>query len=179
MGNSKSSYKRHQDDDEQQQQQRIIINKEFRLVLGQFDLPKEKKSLFNKKLSSSSISLSSFDYQHTFGSLIQFDIPISPFDSNEFNTHILIQYLTHQESNEKEFSHLFKIPCTTSTRQIAAIYYNQTSVTNDLNIERISLLNENEFEQKIGEFNEKNILSICTSSISLHSFCFSLVYLSF
>lgn len=182
MGNSKSNYERHKDDDEQQQQQqRIIIEKEFYLVLGQLDLPKEKKISFNKKqlhrkLSSSSssnstiTSSSSSDQQYPFVSLIQFDIPTSLFDSNEFNTQTLIQYLIHQQSDGKEFSQLFKIPCPTnhktlSTLQIAAIYYDQTSITNDLNIECISLLNENEFEQKIEEFNEKNILSICTSSI--------------
>jgi len=167
MGNSKSDYERHKDDDEQQQ--RIVIGKEFRLVLGQLNLTKGKII----SLSSSSSS----DHQHTFASLIQFDILTSPFDSNEFNTHTLIQYLNQQQSDEKELSHLFKIPFSTNrktlpTLQIAAIYYDQTLTTKDLNIERISLLNENELEQKIEEFNEKNILSICTSSISFE-FCFS------
>jgi len=192
MGNSKSSYERHEDDE---QQQRIIIGKEFRLVLGKVDLIKRKKILLNikqqyhRKLSSSSsnstiTSSSSSDHQHSSVSLIQLDIPTSPFDSNEFDIHTFIQYLFQQQSNGKELSHIFKIPFSTNhksqsktlpTVQIAAIYYDQLSTTNELNIEIISLTYENELEQKIQEFNEKNILSIYTSSIS---FLFFIHYFS-
>ncbi len=182
MGNTKSNYERHEDDE---QQQRIVIGKEFRLVLGQLNLTKRKKILSNskqrhhRKLSSSSTnstitSSSSSDNQHSSVYLIQLDIPTSPIDSNEFDTHTLIQYLFQQQTNGKELSHIFKIPFsinhktqlkTFSTLQIAAIYYEQSTTTNELNIESISLSNENELEEKIEKFNEKNILSIYTSSI--------------
>jgi hypothetical protein len=189
MGNSRSSYERHEDDE---QQQRIVIGKEFHLVLGQLNLTKRKKILSNskqrhhRKLSSSSTnstitSSSSSDNQHSSVSMIQFDIPTSPIDSNEFDTHTLIQYLFQQQSNGKELSYIFKIPFsinpksqlkTFPTLQIAAIYYEQSTITttNELNIESISLSNENELEQKIEKFNKKNILSIYTSSIIFLSF---------
>ncbi|CAF3944267.1 unnamed protein product [Rotaria sp. Silwood1] len=56
---------------------------------------------------------------------------------------------------------------TLSTVKIASIYYDQPSITNELNIEIISLLYKNEFVQKIQEFYEKNILSIYTSNYRL------------
>jgi hypothetical protein len=196
MGNSRSNYKRHEDDE---QQQRIVIGKEFRLVLGQLNLTKQKKILLNtkqqnrRKLSSSSsnstiTSSSSSDNQNSSVSLIQFDIPTSPLDSNEFDIHALIQYLFQQQSNGKELSHIFQIPFnhktqlkTFPTLQIAAIYYEQSSTTiNQLNIESISLFYENELEQKIQKFNEKNILSIYTSSLislSLITFLRNLLFL--
>jgi len=202
MGNSRSSYERHEDDE---QQQRIVIGKEFRLVLGQInlssDIMKRKKILLNnrqqshRELSSSSsnstiTSSSSFDQYPSSVSLIQLDIPTSQFDSNELNTHAFMQYLLQQESYGKELTHIFKIPSTTTqnnnhksrsktlpTLKIAAIYYDQPCITNELNIGIISLLYENELEQKIQEFNEKNILSIYTSSISFfHRLYFSIFF---
>lgn len=188
MGNTKSQYERHEDDHEQQQRRRpIVIEKDFRLLLGEVDLNKTRKILSSKskqhrKLSSSSSnsttgSISSIDLQHySYASLIQFDIPISLFDSNELDTQILIQYLIHQQSTEKELAHLFRIPnnrrsspakISSTAQQIAAVYYEQTSITFDLNIERISLVDENEIEHKLERFNGKNILAIYPSSKSL------------
>lgn len=179
MGNSRSNYERHEDDE---QQQRIVIGKEFRLVLGQLNLTKRKRILLNpkhhRKLSSSSsnssiTSSSSSDHQHSSVSLIQLDIPTSPLDSNEFDTHSLIQYLFQHQTTGKELSHIFQIPFsinsksqlkTFPTLQITAIYYEQLSATNDLNIESISLIYENQLEENIQKFNQKNILSIYTSS---------------
>jgi hypothetical protein len=199
MGNSRSSYERHEDDE---QQQRIVIGKEFRLVLGQLnlssDIMKRKKILLNnrqqshRELSSASsnstiTSSSSFDQYPSSVSLIQLDIPTSQFDSNELNTHALMQYLLQQESYGKELTHIFKIPSTTThksrsktlpTVKIAAIYYDQPCTTNELNIGIISLLYENELEQKIQEFNEKNILSIYTSSISFFRRVFFSIFFS-
>ena len=179
MGNSTSNYERHEDDE---QQQRIIIGKEFRLVLGQFDLSsklrKRKKILSNakqqrdRKVSSSSsnstiTSSSSSDHQQSSVSLIQLDIPTSLFNSNEPNTHALIQYLFPQESYGKELSHIFQIPFLNSnkskslpTLQLATIYYDQPLTSNELNID---ILYENELEEKLLKFNGKNILSIYTS----------------
>jgi hypothetical protein len=183
MGNSRSNYERHED--AEQQQQRIVIGKEFRLILGQLNLTKRKKILpitkqqHHRKLSSSSsnstiTSSSSSDQQHSSVSLIQFDIPSSPIDSNEFDIHILMQYLFHQQSYGKELSYIFKIPFPMNhksqskslpTLSIAAIYSDQSSTTKDLNIDKLSLLNENQLEEKIQDFNGKNILSIYTTSI--------------
>ncbi|CAF0772302.1 unnamed protein product [Rotaria sp. Silwood1] len=188
MGNSRSNYERHEDDE---QQQRIVIGKEFRLVLGQLNLSsniiKRKKNFSNNKqqnprkvsLSSSNSTItssSSFDNHHSSVYVIQLDIPTSPFDSNELDTHAFIQYLFHQDSYGKELTHIFKIPIPTTnnnnqksqsktlpTLKIVAIYYDQPTTTNELNIETISLLSEHELEQKCQEFNEKNILSIYTS----------------
>ncbi|CAF1259953.1 unnamed protein product [Adineta steineri] len=185
MGNSRSNYERHEDDE---QQQRIVIGKEFRLVLGQLnlssDLVKRKKILLNNKqqrrgeISSSSsnstiTSVSSSDHSHTSVSLIQLDIPTSPSDSNELDIHALMQYLSNQEVDGKELSHMFKIPFNTTnnksraktlpTLKIAAVYYDQPCATNELNIELISLQHENKLEQNLQKFYEKNILSIYTS----------------
>ncbi|CAF2484690.1 unnamed protein product [Rotaria sp. Silwood2] len=198
MGNSRSNYERHEDDE---QQQRIVIGKEFRLVLGQLnlssDLIKRKKTFSNNKqqypqkvsLSSSNSTItssSSFDNHHSSVYVIQLDIPTSPFDSNELDTHSFIQYLFHQDSYGKELTHIFKIPIpipnnnknnnnnnnnnnqksqskTLPTFKIAAVYYDQPTTTNELNIETISLSSEHEFEEKFQEFNEKNILSVYTS----------------
>ncbi|CAF0854985.1 unnamed protein product [Rotaria sordida] len=193
MGNSRSNYERHEDDE---QQQRIIIGKEFRLVLGQLnlssDLIKRKKTFSNNKqqyprkvsLSSSNSTItssSSFDSHHSSVYVIQLDIPTSPFDSNELDTHAFIQYLFHQDTYGKELTHIFKIPMpitmnnnqkfqlkTLPTLKIAAVYYDQPSTTNELNIETISLLSENDLEQKFQEFNEKNILSIYTSKSKIY-----------
>jgi hypothetical protein len=202
MGNSTSNYERHEDDE---QQQRTVIGKEFRLVLGQLDLSsnvtKTKRFILNtkqqrqRKTSSSSsnstiTSSSSSDHHPSSVSLIYLDIPTSPFDSNELNTHALIQYLSHQESYGKELSHIFKIPFpntnnsksrtkTLPTLKIATVYYDQPSATNEYNIETISLLYENELKQKIQEFNEKHILSIYTSSSSILNNFFFLLLISF
>ncbi|UJR37131.1 hypothetical protein I4U23_029835 [Adineta vaga] len=194
MGNSRSNYERHEDDE---QQQRMVIGKEFRLILGHLqlssDLIKRHKILFNNKqqhhhhhreISSSSsnstiTSSSSFEQQHSSVSFIQLDIPISPFDSNEFDTHAFMQYLLQQESYGKELSHVFKIPSiltnnrkirmkTLPTLKIATVYYDQSCSTHDLHIEVLSLEHENELEQKIQEFNEKNILSIYISKSSAY-----------
>jgi hypothetical protein len=202
MGNSTSTYERHED---AEQQQRILIGKEFRLILGQVDLSsgliKRKKNPLNHKqqrhrnISSSSsnstiTSSSSSDHQHSSVTLIQLDIPTSPFDSNELDTHAFIQYVFHQDSYGKELSHIFKIPVSISnnhksrfktlpTLKIAAVYYDQPCTNTDFNIEIISLLNENELEQKLQEFNEKTILSIYSSSItsfSSQTFVYSVVF---
>ena len=183
MGNTRSNYERHEDDE--QQQQRIVIGKEFRLVLGELNLIKRKKILLNsksqthRKLSSSSsnstiTSSSSSDQQNSTVLIIQLDIPTSPFDANELDKNTFIQYLLQQEINGKELSHVFKIPYRTNeksqsktlpTSQIAAVYYEQSITIGEFNMETISLLCENELEQKIQEFYDKNIVSIYTSSI--------------
>ena len=180
MGNSKSHYERHENDHERQQRP-IVIEKDFRLLHGEVDLTKPRKVLpprtkRHRKLSSSSSnsttgSVSSTDLQHSYASLIQFDIPNSPVDSNELDTQILVQYLIHQQSTGKELAHLFPIyayrksstKISSTAQQIAAVYYEQTSITTDLNIERISLVDENELEQ----FYSKNILTIYSSSNDL------------
>ena len=198
MGNSTSQYERHEDDE---QQQRLVINREFRLVLGQLDLSsdliKSKKTLLNnstnsngkqprhRKISSSSsnstiTSSSSSDHPLSSISLVHLDIPTSSFDSNELDTHALVQYLLHHESYGKELSHLFRLPSTTTTAasnpksrskslptaKIVAVYYDQPSTTNEFSIETIALFNENEFEGKCQQFYHTSILSIYTSSRS-------------
>ena len=194
MGNSTSQYERHEDDE---QQQRLVINREFRLVLGQLDLSsdliKSKKTLLNnsngkqprhRKISSSSsnstiTSSSSSDHPLSSISLVHLDIPTSSFDSNELDTHALLQYLLHHESYGKELSHLFRLPSTTTaasnpksrskslpTAKIVAVYYDQPSTTNEFSIETIPLFNENEFEGKCQQFYHTSILSIYTSSRS-------------
>ena len=179
MGNSKSNYERYEDDHDQVQRRRIVIERDFRLLLGQVDLNKEKKVVSSKskqhrKLSSSSSnsttgSISSIDLQHSYTSLVQFDISIS---RNELDIQTLSQYLIHQQSSGKELAHLFSIPSNRktqtkdaeNTQHIAAVYYEQTSMTNDLNIERISLSDENQIEHQLEQFYSKNILSIYPSS---------------
>ena len=197
MGNSTSQYERHEDDE---QQQRLVINRDFRLVLGQLDLSsnlfKSKKTLLNsttnntgkqprhRKISSSSsnstiTSSSSSDQPFSSISLIHLDIPTSSFDSNELDTHALVQYLLHHESYGKELSHLFRLPSATTTTshsksrskslptaKIVAVYYDQPSTTNEFSIETIPLVNENEFEGKCQQFYHTSILSIYTSSRS-------------
>lgn len=192
MGNSKSNYKRYEDDHDQVQRRRIVIERDFRLLLGQVDLNKEKKIVSSKpkqhrKLSSSSSnsttgSISSIDLQHAYTSLVQFDIPISRLNANELDIQTLIQYLIHQQSSGKELAHLFPIPSNrktqtkdlVNTQHIAAVYYEQTSMTNDLNIERISLIDENQIEHQLEQFYSKNILSIYPSSNSLTHLLFIL-----
>ena len=190
MGNSRSNYERHEDDE---QRQRITIGKDFRLVLGQLDIspdltkgkifPSNNKQQRHRRVSSSSLNStiisSSSDRHHSLVTLIQFDIPSSPFDSNELDTHALIKYLAHQDCNGRELTHIFKIPTNITsnnnhkfqsevlpTSKIVAVYCDQSSTTNELNIETISLFNENELEKKLEEFDEKNIVSIYASSIS-------------
>ncbi|CAF2113521.1 unnamed protein product [Rotaria magnacalcarata] len=199
MGNSRSSYERHEDDE---QQQRIVIGKEFRLILGQLhlssDLVKRKKTLshhkqsFPRKVSLSSsnstiTSSSSCDHHNSSFYCIQLDIPTTPFEPNEIDTHALLQYLLLQDSYGKELTHIFKIPVnlannnqksqskTLPTLKIAAVYYDQSSSTttttttaSEFYIETVSLLSESELEEKIEEFNEKHILCIYTSKLKAH-----------
>lgn len=182
MGNSKSNYERYEDDHDQIQRRRILIERDFRLLLGHVNLNKEKKGLSSKskqhrKLSSSSSnsttgSISSMDLQQTYASLVQFDIPISRLNANELDTQTLIQYVIHQQASGKELAHLFQIPSnrkteTKTTQHIAAVYYEQNSMANDLNIERISLIDEDQLEHQLEQFYSKNILSIYPSSNSL------------
>ncbi|CAF1088591.1 unnamed protein product [Adineta ricciae] len=191
MGNSRSNYERHEDDE---QQQRMVIGKEFRLLLGQLrlssDLIKRHRILFRNKQqyhrepsSSSSnstiASSASFDQPNSAVSFIQLDIPTSPIDAKEFDTHAFMQYLLQQESYGKELSHVFRIPMnitkthkirtkTLPTMKIAAVYYEQPCSTHDLNIETFSLDYEAELERKIEQFNDKNILSIYISKSSAY-----------
>lgn len=192
MGNSRSNYERHEDDE---QQQRMVIGKQFRLILGQLDLPsdivKRKKTFSNYKqaysrkvsLSSSNSTItssSSSDHHNSSIYFLQLDIPTSPFSPNEIDANTLIQYLLNQDTYGKELTHVFKIPNnmnisnnnqksqlkTLPTVKIAAVYYDSSSTNHDLHTETISLSSENELEGKIQEFNEKNIQCIYTSSKS-------------
>lgn len=192
MGNSTSQYERHEDDE---QQQRMVISRDFRLILGQLDLSSEqtkrKRSLLsnqkprhrkvssssssNTTITSSSSSSSSSDQQYSSVALFHLDIPTSPFDSNELDSNVFLQYLLDQDVYGKELSHVLKAPPlitthpksrlkTLPTVSIAAIYYDQPASSNELTIETISLLDESELEMQFAAFNNRTILSIYASS---------------
>jgi hypothetical protein len=192
MGNSTSQYERHEDDE---QQQRMVISRDFRLVLGQLDLSseqtKKKRSLLsnqkprhrkissssssNTTITSSSSSSSSSDQQYSSVALSHLDIPTSPFDLNELDTNVFLQYLLDQDFYGKELSHVFKVPPLISTHpkarsktlptvSIAAIYYDQSASSNELTIETISLLDDTDLETRFAAFNNRTILSIYGSS---------------
>ena len=109
--------------------------------------------------------------------LIHLDIPTSPFDSNELNTHAFLQYLLDQDSYGKELTHIFRAPPSTGTQtksrlkslptvSIAAVYYDQPASSNEVTIETISLLDEKDLDNQFAAFNNRTILSIYASSKS-------------
>ena len=173
-GNTSHHYERHEDDE---QQQRSTIHGDFRLILGQVDLSldinQRKRLSFTYKQPRHRKISSSTDQQSSTVSLLIIDIPTSPFDSNELDTHTFVRNLLDQDVYGKELAHLFRIPHineqksrskTLPTIKLAAIYYEQASTTNDLTIDTLSYVDENDFEGKVDLFKDKIILSTYTSS---------------
>jgi hypothetical protein len=187
MGNANHHYERHEDDE---QQQCVVINRDFRLVLGQLDLAtdlltRNKKFLnhrqtrHRKMSSSSSLSCTistSTDCQPSSMSLLYLDIPTSLFDHNELDTYAFRQYLCDQDFYGKELYHVFKVPTllnnhsksrcqTLPTLKLAAIYYDQPSTNNELIIDTVPLFDDaDDFQGKFQVFNDKTILAMYTSS---------------
>lgn len=168
MGNTKSTYERHEDDEDEQQ--RIHLGKDFRLIIGDINFSKRKKHLTTEEQLSSSSSNSSLASSNDDASsssssieLISIDLLLISDDNNQFDIRTLNQYLIQQQPYGKELTHLYT-SSKSQSKSLIGIYYDQPYLTEDFTIEKISSLNQ----ETLDKFTKKTILSIYSTKSQIY-----------